>query len=222
MEKPSPSLYVGCMNVLNTAAHVLMGGAAFFGLVIGDAYPSKLTAHSFLIVIGLTILCSQAILSVNPYKGFNENFKFPKKSKMYWIIQIIACTVVFIGATLGIAAVGDMTVSLGPINVGAKHFYSSHGVIGLIVMIFVSVKLVGALANLFLADRLSTLMKTIHVIVSTITISMAYITISIKYGDVNDKYWSSPSWAIAFSVFTMIALLLMTVARVLMTGSIKF
>lgn len=62
---------------------------------------------------------------------------------MYWIIQIIACTVVFIGATLGIAAVGDMTVSLGPINVGAKHFYSSHGVIGkcvLINFVFVSVE----------------------------------------------------------------------------------
>ncbi|XP_022815540.1 uncharacterized protein LOC111348855 [Spodoptera litura] len=215
------SLYVGCMNVMNTVAHVLMGGAAFFGIVIGDGLSSKLSAHCIMIVIGFTILCSQAILSVNPYKGFNEEFKFPKKTKMYWIIQIIGCIVVFVGACLGLAAVGSNTVSVGPIQAGGKHFTTAHAITGFIVMIFVAVKLVGAIANLLLADRLNTLMKTIHVIVSIITISMAYITICIKYGDLNSSYFSSPSWAIAFSAITIFSLLLMTGARVFMTGSIK-
>lgn len=221
MGKPPPSLYVVCMNVMNTVAHVLMGGVAFFGIVIGDVLPSKFTAHSYFAVIGLTILCSQAIMSVNPYKAFNENFKFPKKSKTFWIVQIVGCIVVFVGACLGIAGINSLTISVGSIQASVKHFSTSHGIIGLMVMLLVSVKLLGAIGNLLLSERFNNLMKTIYVIVSIVTISMAYLAICVKYGDINDRYWSAPSWAIAFTVFTMLSLWLMTGARVFMTGSIN-
>ncbi|CAH0695872.1 unnamed protein product [Spodoptera exigua] len=220
MEKPSASVYVGCMNVLNTITQLLMGGAGFFGIALGDLVPlKKLNIHSILTAIGLTILCSQAILLVNPYKGFNDNFKFPKKTKFYWIIQIIGCVLVLAGACLGIAMISEGLS--GILNQG-KHLQTSHGITGFIVMLLVSVKLVGAIVNLIFADRLSNFMKILYVIVSIVTIVMGYISVCIKYGDVNVSNFSSPAWAISFSVLTMVSLLLMSGARVLMTGSIKF
>ncbi|CAH1640266.1 unnamed protein product [Spodoptera littoralis] len=220
MGKPPNSSYVVCMNVMNTVTHVLMGGVAFFGIVIGDVLP-EFTAHSYFAVIGLTILCSQAIMSVNPYKAYNENFKFPKKSKTFWIVQIVGCIVVFVGACLGIAGVSSLTISVGPIQASVKHFSTSHGIIGLMVMLLVSVKLLGAIGNLLLSERFNNLMKTIYVIVSIVTISLAYLAICVKYGDIHDHYWSEPSWAIAFTVFTMLSVWSMTGARVFMTGSIN-
>ncbi|KAH9641173.1 hypothetical protein HF086_013030 [Spodoptera exigua] len=121
MEKPSASVYVGCMNVMNTVTHVLMGGAGFFGIAIGEmGFLRKFSAHTFLSVIGLTILCSQAILLVNPYRGSKDSLKYSKKTKTYWIVQIVGCSLVFIGACLGISLVADFY----------KHFSSPHGVMG--------------------------------------------------------------------------------------------
>lgn len=93
-------------------------------------------------IFQVTLLCSQAILSVNPYAGFEDNFMYPKKSKSYWIIQIIGSVLVLCGACIGVAHVSEMipTINDTPLKIEdwpyptpgirLKHFSSDHGIIG--------------------------------------------------------------------------------------------
>ncbi|XP_050550602.1 uncharacterized protein LOC118266447 isoform X2 [Spodoptera frugiperda] len=247
---PKVSFYVGCMNTINTIAHLLMGGTIFLTFAVSDIYtpsillsqPLLFEAHVVTTMIGVTLLCSQAILSVNPYAGFEDNFMYPKKSKSYWIIQIIGSVLVLCGACIGVAHVSEMipTINDTPLKIEdwpyptpgirLKHFSSDHGIIGFLVLLLAAASLVGAIANLAIKDKLSSAMKASYTVVGTITILLAYIAVSIKFGDFNklldyiepDHEIGTFSLGISFAVLSLSALLIMMGARVFVTRSINF
>ncbi|XP_022816667.1 uncharacterized protein LOC111349692 [Spodoptera litura] len=144
---PKISLYVGCMNAINTVAHILMGGALFLTFALADGNdPALYKAHACMTILGVTLLCSQAILSVNPYVGFEDNFMYPQKSKTYWLIQILGSVLVLIGACIGIALVSETTFGFElpfptPGLVLVQHLQTSHGIIGLLVLLLAAVSL---------------------------------------------------------------------------------
>ncbi|KAH9641175.1 hypothetical protein HF086_013032 [Spodoptera exigua] len=230
---PKVSFYVGCMNAINTLAHVLMGGALFLtiSLIDGESI-ARLKGHACTTIIGVTILCSQAILSVNPYAGFEDNFMYPRKSKVYWIIQIIGSLLVVAGACVGVALVfetSNITLPFPiPVTINTRHLQTSHAIVGFLVLLLGSVSLVGAIANLLLGEKIKSFMKTLYVVVGTITIIMAYIAICIKFGDYNKAMSTfglsnaTIPLGITFAVLSFVALLVMMCARVIMTGSIRF
>ncbi|CAH1640268.1 unnamed protein product [Spodoptera littoralis] len=140
---PKVSFYVGCMNATYTVAHILMGGAVFLTFALADLNENSLyKAHVCTTIIGVTLLCSQAVLSVNPYVGFEDNFMYPQKSKTYWLIQILGSALVLSGACIGIASVGEKVSAIDdfpfpipdipglPGLPGAKHLQTDHGIIG--------------------------------------------------------------------------------------------
>lgn len=221
--------------MITTLAHLLMGGALFLTFILIDGEDSaRLKAHACTTALGITILCSQAVLSVNPYVGFEDNFMYPHKSKLYWIIQIIGSGLVACGACVGVALVYENSSNILPIptpipvQFPTRHLQNAHTVVGFLVLLLASVTLVGAVANLLLGEKIKSFMKTLYVVAGTITILMAYIAICIKFGDINKLFSavgvnsSTLPLGISFAVLSCAALLVMMCARVVVTGSIKF
>ncbi|CAH1640267.1 unnamed protein product [Spodoptera littoralis] len=215
-----PSFYVGCMNAMSTFSHVLMGAAAILAFaLVEESNPSVYNAHVYITVIGVTLLCSQAILSVNPHVGFQDNFMYPQKSKLYWIIQIIGCTLTLVGAWLGIAAM--------PGRIAPGLIYYPHGMVGFVASILTAVTLVGAITNLLLEEKLTSSTKSLYVIVGTLTIIMTYVAMVLQFDRAarNAVIYRSGTVAITvglvFAILPFVALVVMTGARVVVTGSIK-
>lgn len=234
---PKVSLYVGCMNAIYTVAHILMGGAVFLTFALADLNENALyKAHACTTIIGVTLLCSQAVLSVNPYVGFEDNFMYPQKSKTYWLIQILGSALVLSGACIGIASVGETVSAIddfpfpipGLPGVSVKHLQTDHGIIGFLVLLLAAVTLVGAIANLVIAERLKSFMKILYMLLGTGTIILAYIAVCIKFGDYNKTLSlfgdeiAILSLGISFSVLSFGALLVMMGGRVFVTRSIQF
>ncbi|KAJ8717241.1 hypothetical protein PYW08_005640 [Mythimna loreyi] len=225
--------FVVGMNVINTVTHLLLGAVAFGAFFYINtkkffyddfltAEISKLSAHVYLSIIGYVLLVSQAVLSLNPRTGWGDNFKYPKKTRIYWSLQVLGSLLAIIGGILGIIGVSELNEENIPILVrpDTGHLSSAHHIVGLVAMVLTTVSLVGGLVHLICSSMLSArIFKLLYSCIMTLTLIIAFIAICLAF----DQFRifatdTSANMAIAFTVLALVGMLMMIIGNLTVAG----
>ncbi|KAJ8717889.1 hypothetical protein PYW07_005819 [Mythimna separata] len=225
--------FVVGMNVTNTVTHLLLGAVAFTAFIcintkrefydVSIVEIPKLSAHVYLSVVGYVLLVSQAVLSLNPRSGWGDNFKYPKKTKIYWSIQVLGSFLAILGGILAIVGVKELNdLNIPPlIRPDTGHLNSAHNIVGLVALVLTSVSFVGGLVHLLCSSMLSAkIFKVLYSCIMTLTLIIAFIAICLAF----DKFRIylltdvSVNMGISAAVLALVGMLMMMIGNLTVAG----
>ncbi|XP_063830667.1 uncharacterized protein LOC135079949 [Ostrinia nubilalis] len=162
--RPEPSSYLMTfMDIVNMITHMTLGAVAFITIFLGIMYVPVLRQHIILTVVGYVILMTQSILVLSSHNGWSRTIRYKDRKIVHLLMQVF-------GSILAIA--GNIVVMVEK-NV---HFNTTHGILGLVAMIFTIISLVGGAFHLYIhcMPRVTCLL---HCIIGALTMIIGFLAL---------------------------------------------